>query len=52
MRCLRLTHYSTDHLLVPFSACADALLSRVQTSKTCVALCFPSVGISGVIPKC
>lgn len=52
VRCLRLTHCSTDHLLVPFSACADALLSQVQTSKTCIAFCFPSAGISRVIPEC
>lgn len=51
VRCPRLTHHSIDHLLVPFSARADALLSQVQTSRTCIALCFPSVGISRVILK-
>lgn len=43
---------TTDHLLVPFSTYADALLSQIQSSKTCVALCFPSVGTSRVILKC
>lgn len=47
----RLPHRSTGGLLIPFSTHAGALLSHIQTSKTCIALYFLSVGTSKVIPK-
>lgn len=36
---------------VPFSRCADALLSQAHTSKTCPAFCFCFVGTNRVIPN-